>query len=343
MPKLSEKLSKSMPFISQHVLLENPRAPYSELGRKIGCSRQTAKEHLNELYSLEILYPPQWRLLMNYRVCEYVYLLKVDEPESFVSLLREMKWIFHYSILAGPFNLILYSYLPLDFSYLDGYEQTTLSGIRSNYYVPLICQQSYETAFKHISQRCETKIEPSMFDMTLKEFSWTEELWNLYTDLKYNISMDFTSIVKKYGFKSTTFYERLKLILQCTQVIVPLYPLTEKGYLLFYFLFKTKYQKFIAESFGELPVFSLHYRIKDSLLSYIAVPHGMENEHFRNIIHLWKRKGIIDSYEYSIPWWSKTIQPGAPFPPPPPLPSPSMITIPVIGEGSAEKLYRFSI
>ncbi len=146
--------------------------------------------------------------------------------------------------ITMPFNLILYSYLPLDLSYLDGYEQTIMNGIRSNYYIPLIHQQPYETAFKRISQRCEMKIEPSMFDMTLKNFLWTEELWNLYIDLKYNISMDFTSIVKKYKFKSTTFYERLKLISQCTQVIVPLYPLKEKGYLFFYFLFKTKYQKF---------------------------------------------------------------------------------------------------
>ena len=97
------------------------------------------------------------------------------------------------------------------------------------------------------------------------------------------------------------------------------------------------------KSFGELPVFSLHYRIKDSLLSYIAVPHGIEKEHFRNIISLWKRKGIIDSYDYSIPWWSRTIQPGAPLPPPSPLPSPRTITRPVNGEGSAEELYRFSI
>ncbi len=270
-------------------------------------------------------------------------MLKVNDPESFVTLLAGQKWIFRHCLLAGPFNLLIYSYVPIDFSQFEGDEQTFLSGLRSNYYVPATPQQSYETAFKRIAQRCETKIEPSMFDMTPKEFLWTEELWNLYVDLKYDISKDFTTIVRKYGFKTTTFYERLKLISQCTQVIVPLYPLKEKEYLFFYFLFKTRYQKFIAESFGELPVFSLHYRIKDSLLSYIAVPHGMENEHFRNIISLWKRKGIIDSYEYSIPWWSETIQPGAPLPPPSPLPSPRIITKPSNGEGSAEELYRFSI
>lgn len=145
-----------MPFVFQRVLQENPRASYSELGRKIGCSRHTARDHLNSLYEQEILYPPQWRLLINSHVHEHIYLLRVDDPESFLISLEGQKWIYRHCALGGPFNLLIYSYVPIDFSQFEGYEQTFLSGVRSNYHVPRTPQQSYETAFKHILQRCET-------------------------------------------------------------------------------------------------------------------------------------------------------------------------------------------
>lgn len=289
---------------------------------------------------MKILYPPQWRLLMSNQINEYVYLIKVDDPESFIPFLEKQKYIFYYCILAGPFNLIFYSYIPVDITLLEGYEQTVISGGRSNFCVPRTVNQDYNTAFRKISQKCEAKSEFSMFDMNLITTFWTEELWNLYNDLKYNVSIDFTSIVKKYGFKSTTFYERIKRISQYTETFVPLYPLGEDKYLFFYLLVKTKYQKLIAESFGELPVSTIHIRIKDSLLSYIPVPHGKEKEHFRNIILLWKRKGIIDSYEYSIPLWSWWTHPGMPFPAPPPLPSPNGVRPLDKGGDGSEKMYR---
>lgn len=317
MPRLSERLYTSMPFIFQHVLLENPRTPYSELGRRTGCSRHTAKRHLHSFYQENVLFPPQWRLLISNQICEYIYLLKVDDPESFIPLLKKQKMIFYYCLLAGPFNLIVYSYAPVDLSHIEGFEQTIISGIRSRFCAPRVLQRNYETAFKRISQRCELKIEPSMIDMELKNTAWTEELWSLYNDLKYNVGRDFTFLVKKYGFKTTTFYERIKQISLFTDLFVPLYPLGENNYLLFYLLIKTKYQKVIVDSFGELPVFSVHTRIKDSLLSYIPVPRGMEEEHFSNILLLWKQKGIIDSYQYSIPLWSWHIDSGMLFPPPP--------------------------
>lgn len=329
-----------MPFIFQHILLENPRAPYSELGRGIGCSRHTAKDHLNELYKKKILFHPQWRLLMSNQISEYVYLLKVDDPDSFSYFLEEEKNVLHYCLLAGPFNLIFYSYSPVDLSHLTGYEQTILSGIRSNFHVPPVPNTSYETAYSEISKRCEIKIEPSLIDMTVRNTAWTEELWNLFTDLKYSLDMDFTSLVKKYGFKKTTFYERLKQISLFTDIFVPLYPLGESEYLSFCFLFKTRYQKFVVDSFGKLPVSSFHLRIKDSLLSYVFVPHGREKEHIRNIIVLWKRKGIIDAYDFSIPYSSASPHPGIPFPPPHPPPSPRGTTPLDKGEGSVGKMYR---
>lgn len=238
-----------MPFIFQKCLLDYPRVPPAELGRKAGVSRHTAKKHLNKLMEQKILYPPQMRLKPCTQVVEFIYLSKVTDPEAFIPLLEADKDVLYYCTLAGPFNLIFMSYNPIDLSHVKGYEQTIVSGIRGNYNVPNVINCPYTTAYKRILERCNRKIEPSMFDMTLNDFKWTKGLWDLYCDLKYDLRMDFTPLVKKYGLKSSIFYDKVKQLLAYCNVYVPLYPHTEGKYTFFYFLFKTRYQKFIVESF----------------------------------------------------------------------------------------------
>lgn len=260
------------------------------------------------------------RIINCKQITEYIYLLKVENPHSFIPFLEGIDKIFYYCILVGNFNLMFMSYQPVDLSHLEGYEETIISGARSNYFTPKISEKSYETAFRNIFHKCEGKIEPSYLDIELSEFKWTEELWNLFLDLKYNLRVDFTPLVKKYGFKFTTFYERVNQLLNNTHLYVPLYPLKESNYSIFHFLFKTKYQKHVVECFGELPVFTTHLRIKDHLLCRVPTPYGLEIDHFRHIISLWEKKGIIDSYKHSMPYTSEVIHPGMPFPAPSPPP-----------------------
>ncbi|MBU7011967.1 MAG: hypothetical protein HXS46_14885 [Theionarchaea archaeon] len=340
MTVLTEEQLRNMPFIFQKCMLDSPRVRYAELGRKAGISRKTAKDHLISLMGGKILYPPQMRAKICSQVAEFVYLLKVNDIEAFIPVLEAEKYVFYYCLCTGPYNLIFMSYKPLDLSHLEGYQQTVASGIRSNYCVPPVSNQSYQSAYQKILERCNRKIDPSMFDMKFEDFKWTKELWDLYCDLKYDLRIDFTPLVKKYEFKFSTFYERINQLMMYCDIYVPLYPLEEPKYTFFYFLIKTKYQEFVVESFGELPVFSTHIRVKDSILSYVPLPHGGERDFFRNIIPFWQRRGIIDSYDLSIAYWSDRIHnhPGMP-PPPPPPPPPSGIIPPERGDSSTGKEY----
>jgi hypothetical protein len=80
-------------------------------------------------------------------------------------------------------------------------------------------------------------------------------------------------------------------------------------------------------------------RIKDSLLSYVPVPHGEEKAFFRNIISVWQQRGIIDSYDLSIAYSSERINNHPGMPPPPPPPPPSGTTPLVRSEGNTGKEY----
>jgi len=340
MTVLTEEQLRNMPFIFQKCMEDHPRVQPAEMGRNAGVSRNTAKKHLLSFFEQKILHPPQMRAKMCKQVVEFVYLLKVTDTEAFIPILEAEKYVFYYCTLGGSYNLIFMSYKPLDFSHLKGYERTVISGIRSNYYVPAVQNRSYKTAYQEILERCNRKIEHSMIDMKLEDFAWTKELWELYCDLKYDLRIDFTPLVKIYGFKSSTFYERIYLLKRYCDIYVPLYPLGEDNYTYFFLLIKTGYQRFVAESFGQLPVFSTHIRIKDCLLSYVPILHGEERSFLRNIISVWQRRGIIDSYDLSIAYWSDRINnhPGMPPPPPPPLP-PSGTIPPDKGEGETGKEY----
>ena len=297
---LTEEQLWNLPFIFQKCMQESPRAQYAELGRKAGISRKTAKDHLISIMEEKKLYPPQMRLKICSQVAEYIYLLKVNDVEAFISVLEAEEYVFYYCSCIGSYNLIFMSYEPIDLSHLKGYEQTIVSGIRSNYYVPSVSNQNYQSAYQNISERCNRKIESSMFDIKFEDYEWTKKLWDLYCDLKYDLRINFTPLVKKYEFKPSTFYERVNQLLAYCDIYVPLYPLEESKYSFFYFLMKTKHQKFIVESFGELPVFSTHLRVKDCILSNVPVPHGGERDFFRNTISFWQRRGIIDSCDLSI-------------------------------------------
>lgn len=339
MTTLSGRLKEELPFILQRLLQESPRATYSAMAKRVGISRHTIKSYLERLRKEKILYPPQLRLKMGKNIAEFIYLLAVKDVQEFMPVIESEESIFYYCFLVGPFNLMTVSYKPIDFSYIKGYEKTVLSGMRSDFHVPSIMNHSYETAYKNILEKCQKKIEPSMLDMTLNDLDWSNELWELFPDLKYDLSVDFTPLVKKHGFKSSTFYERVNQLMQLCDMYVPLYPLGEPHYTFFYFLIKTSYQDFIVNCFGELPVFSSHLRVDDYLLSYVPVQHGEEKSFFANTISVWQQRGIIDSYYLSIAYWSEGFtHPGIPFPPPPPPPHGE--TIPTAsGEDGGRKLY----
>ena len=334
MSSIPKEQLRNMPFAFQKCMLDSPRVLPAELGRKSGVSRYTAKKYLNKFLEQKILHPPQMRLKPCNQIAEIVYLLKVTDTEAFIPILEAEKYIFYYCLLGGPYNLIFMSYKPIDFSHLKGYKQTMVSGIRSRYYVPSIVNRTYESGYKRIMDRCNRKIEPSLFDNKIEDFVWTDDLWELYCDLKYNLRMDFTPLVKKHGFKSSSFYDKVKQLLAYCDTFVPLYPLSEDKYTFFYFLFKTKYQKFIVESFGELPVFSTHLRVKDYLLSNVPVLHEEERDFFRKVISVWQQRGLIDSYDLSVAYWSDRINNYPGMPPPPPLPLPPRGNIPPVNGDS---------
>ncbi len=339
MTVLTEEQLRNMPFVFQRCMKEHPRIQPAELGRRAGVSRHTAKKYLTSFLKQKILHPPQMRVKLCKQITEFIYLLKVTDIGAFVPILEKEKCVFYYCLCAGPYNLIYMSYRPYDLSHLRGYEQTIISGIRSNYYVPTVFNRSYKAAYQEILEKCNRKLEHSMFDMKFEDYVWTKELWELYCDLKYDLCIDFTPLVKKHKFKSSTFYERINLLQTYCDIYVPLYPLGESNYAFFYFLIKTKYQKFVAESFGQLPIFSTHIRVKDYLLSYVPVLHREEKDFFLNTLAAWQERGIIDSYDLSIAYWSEgIIHPGIPCPPPPPLP-PSGTTSPENGEGNTGKVY----
>ena len=140
---LTEEQLWNLPFIFQKCMQESPRAQYAELGWKAGISRKTAKDHLISLMEKKKLFPPQMRAKICSQVAEYIYLLKVSDVEAFIPVLEAEKYVFYYCSCIGSYNLIFMSYEPIDLSHLKGYEQTIVSGIRSNYYVPSVSNQSY--------------------------------------------------------------------------------------------------------------------------------------------------------------------------------------------------------
>jgi hypothetical protein len=335
MTVLSEEVRMNLPFIFQHCLLEDPRTKPAKMGRKAGISRRTAKTYLESFISEKIMFHPQMRLRIGKEIAEYVYLMEVKDINSFLPALEKEEHVFYYCLLAGSFNLLFMSYKPIDFSHLKGYRRTVISGLRSNYYVPRIMNKNYEMAYRDIENACRREIDTSVFDLTLEEIHWTQELWDLYLDLKYNISIDFTPLVKKHRFNATTFYERIKEIQQKSDVYIPLYPLGEPHYTFFYFLIRTKYQRFVAECFGNLPVFTSHARVKDCLLSNVPVPHGEEKQFFGHTLSVLEQRGIIDSYDLSVAYWSDRINNHPGMPPPPPLPPPPSGNIPPLGRGKS--------
>jgi hypothetical protein len=319
---------------------KDPRVPTKHLAKKVRVTRNTAAKYLDEFIEDRILFPPQLRLKMTKQITEYVYLLKIKDPISFSEFIKNHNSVFYTCMLGGPFNILFMSYTPLTVSHLDGYEDTILAGIRSDYKVPTVQKRDFSTGWKIMMEKINNPPEKSMIPNTLpKGGGWTPELWELYNHLKYDVRIGFTPLVKKFKFHATTFYKRYRDLLTLTDVFVPFYPLGEKRYTSFYLLFETDYQQFIIDSFGELPVYSTHMRIKDLLLSYVKIPFGPAGETFLGILSLWQHKGIIDSFELSIPWWFEAASHPGMGPPPPISPNG---TIPS-DRGSGKNMLTFSI
>lgn len=339
------KKMKDLPYVFYDEMRKNGRAYITRMAKRGNVTRNSATKQLLKCFEQRILFPPQLRMRMTKRLIEYVYLLKVKDPIAFSSFLVSQGKAFYYCLLGGLFNVLFMSYEPVNVEKAEGFEQLILDGIRSNLIVPPVPRQDYTTAFKKIIEKSKgNPIEQSLIDMNLPEGTeWTQELWELYHYLKYDVRVKFPSLIERFHFKTSTFYNRYRQILTLSDIHVPFYPLGESMYSSFYFLFKTEYQHFIMNCFAELPVTSMHFRLRNSLISYVRIPYGSDGTTFFKILSLWQHKGMIDSYELSIPYYSDAFvpQPGSPCPAPPPPISPNG-TISERGESSG-KMLIFSI
>ena len=301
-----------------HGYLLNPRMTDKEMCAYTGKVRNTINNHATFVRENDILFPPQLRLKMTQQAVEFMYFIKVTDPIDCLSFLRK-NGAFYICSSGGIYNLLVMSYKPMSISHIPEYRQTILSGRRGNYCVPVIPQQSYETAYSKIRARFKYEPEPDQLSLDLPAgILWNPDVWLLYHALKNNFRLKFTHIIKRYNLSVSSFYHRLEKIKAQTDVIVPFYPLGQMRYTVFHFLIKSKYHTFLIDCFSELPAFSLHCRVKDYLFSRVPISKLTDHTVFFELLSSMRHLGFIDQYEMAIPYRSEFMQPGAPLPAPSP-------------------------
>ncbi len=302
-----------------YAYLDNPRMFDTEMCHYTGKSLNTVKKQSKIARKYEILFPTQLRLKMTRQAQEFMYFIKVNDPSSCLPFLIEQK-AFYVCFLAGSYNLMFMSYVPIDVSHIPQYRSTFLSGKRSDYVVPLIPKQSFEKAYEKINIKLKNEPDPSSLSVEIpKGIEWDEDVWSLYHILKYDFMLRFTPIIRKYHIGVSSFYNRLKKIKAQTEIIIPFYPLGQMQYTIFHLLIKSRYHKFIIDCFSEFPAWTLHCRVKDYLFSRVAVSKWtVESTKFLRLLSTMQHLGFIEDYETSLPFDSDILHPGAPCPAPSP-------------------------
>ena len=128
------------PYELFQLIIEDPRIPKKEIARKFNVNLKTAEIWWNHAVERRIFFPPILRKKCYRNFREYFYFLNSGDPFIMYNELKENEEISYISVESGFADLFVVSKNPLNVS------DTVAEGYRSDYYVTIPKNQSFNTA-----------------------------------------------------------------------------------------------------------------------------------------------------------------------------------------------------
>jgi hypothetical protein len=275
--------------------------PITQLARKLKVNPKTAEIWWNNALKKQIIMIPRFRRksFLNFR--EYIYFLKVKDPqESYEQCIKD-KNLVYFSVHTGFCNFEMISRRPID---PEG--EIVLSGPRSDYHVTIPPDNTFQEAGERIVRKLNMidHLEPKESPLLFREQKY--ELWDykderLYEEFCNDLRKPLTHVMKKTSTYSDKIMNWFRTRNQFGHTITMFFPQGLHSYMPVTYALETEFDSVLIHLFSELPTPCVFYRIDSTLMMSIYLPFTLEERILiRKVFSILQKKELVKKYTNSI-------------------------------------------
>ena len=276
------------PFISIREIAQN-----TKIAKRI-ISRDLTKMNRNFMYGPIIC-------LKSVKNChQYTHFLKVDSPLSAYQHCKGVPSMVYTCLAFGSWNLFLVSRKDIDFSFLEGFREYIVRGVKGGTYLSKVKTVDWNESLEKMYSMLETPKEKSYLYEEVPEILWGKKEWMLYHAFKYNVRIPVTPILEKLGIHHEQYKKWLHSLSVYARIQVSFHPRGWGTYSESDLLFKSDYQRQIADVLGQLPSTSFFSSVGEYLLARVSVTNRREREELITLIYEMGERGYFTDFYHAL-------------------------------------------
>ncbi|MBU7012181.1 MAG: hypothetical protein HXS46_15960 [Theionarchaea archaeon] len=275
-------------------IYEDPLIPLYQISKNTKVSRSTVSRYVAKMYELSILQGPFISMKPAENYHQYAYFLLVNDPFTVYRRLKGFPGVVSKSLTAGSWNLLVICDRLMDLSVLSGVRKCILQGVKGVTHLSKVGGLNWDESIQRMKavvpeEKCTLYEESS-------ELLWKEEEWVLFDQFKYNIREKTMPVLKKVDIRIEQYQKWVSQLHEVSLVQPAFFPLQQKNYFFFDFLFQSDYHKGLANVLGMLPSTSYFFSVGRYLFARLSFVDKKQRDDLYSLICALQEKGYITQW-----------------------------------------------
>ncbi len=276
-------------------IYQDPFIPLQQITKNTKVSRSTVSRYIAKMYKLSILQGPSISMKPAENYHQYAYFLLVNDPLTVYRRFKGFPGLISKNLTAGSWNLLVIFNRLMDLSVLNGVRKCIVKGVKGVTHLSKVGGLDWDESIQNMKtavpgEKCTLYEEGP-------ELLWKEEEWVLFDQFKHNIRKKTMPVLKKVNIKYEQYQKWVSQLHEVSLVQPAFFPLQQKNYFFFDFLFQSEYHKGLANVLGMLPSTSFFFSVGEYLLARLSFVDKKQRDDLYFII-----KELVQK-EYITQWW----------------------------------------
>ena len=280
-------------------IYEDPSIPLYQIMKNTGISRSTVSRYLIEMYDLSIIKGPLIFVKPAQNYHQYVTFLKFEHPLLAYQGFKGFPSLLSRSLAVGGWNIMLVCEKIMNFSSLKGFRECILQGAKGVTYLPKVTSFDWKTALEKMYSSLSPPREKSSLYHEIPCNHWEKKEWILATEFKHNIRTLAMPILKENNIRFERYQKWFSCLPEYAHIYTAFYPYGLEQYFVFDFLFRTEYQKQLADILGMLPSTSLFFSVGSYLMARLSLLSKNEKDELFSFIYNLGEEGYFSDFHHA--------------------------------------------
>ena len=280
-------------------IYDNPFISINEIAQNTKIAKRIIFRDLTKMNS-NFMYGPIICLKPTRNCHHYAHFLKVDNPFSAYQFFKGVPSVVYTCLASGSWNLFLVGEKDIDFSFLKGFKEHIVRGVKGGTYLSKVEPVDWNQSAEEMYSMLDTPKEKSYLYEEVPKIPWGKREWMLYHAFKRNVRIPVSPTLKNLGIHHEQYKEWLQSLSAYARIQVSFHPRGWGNYSASDLLFKSDYQRQIADILGQLPSTSFFSSVEKHLLARVSVTDRRERAGLITLIYEMGEKGYFTDFYHAL-------------------------------------------